>query len=65
MWYILFMGLSNLKKLTLIVNTSILFMVFGLMAFFHVIKTQFLSARNPFVNIYFPLIKIKLTINKY
>ena len=36
------MGLSNLKKLTLIVNTSILFMVFGLMAFFHVIKATFL-----------------------
>ena len=42
MWYILFMGLSNLKNLTLIVNTSILFMVFGLMAFFHVIKATFL-----------------------
>ena len=36
------MVLSNLKKLTLIVNTAILLMVFGLMAFFYAIKATFL-----------------------
>ena len=36
------MVLNNLKKLTFIVNIAILLMVFGLMAFFYVIKATFL-----------------------
>ncbi|SEP77788.1 diguanylate cyclase (GGDEF) domain-containing protein [Lachnospiraceae bacterium NE2001] len=36
------MVINNLKKLTFIVNIAILLMVFGLMAFFYVIKAAFL-----------------------
>ena len=36
------MGLSKLKKLTYIVNTTILIMVLGLMGFFYIIKASFL-----------------------
>ena len=36
------MILENLKKLTYIVNTVILIMVFGLMGFFYIIKASFL-----------------------
>ena len=37
-----FMILENLKKLTYIVNTVILILVFGLMGFFYIIKATFL-----------------------
>ena len=36
------MVLNNLRKLTFIVNTAILLMVFGLMAFFYAIGAEFL-----------------------